>query len=273
MKSFLKEKDVKCRFVNKKNDEITSAPLLVKNKILDKGFELNILPVGDQKEWGSTIAVQDYEFFSKRDYKRPYPNKEKGMIPPKLARIMVNLAGLKEKKTIWDPFCGSGTILQESLLLGLNSIGSDSDPKSIEDTKGNLKWLRSEFDIHYASTEVFLQDATLKVKRSIQFDAIVTEPYIGPVLRSVPGEKRVDNIIGSLVTLYSKFFNNIADTCKTGTKVVFVVPEFKSRTGWKSIKIGDFLPGNFEKEKKYDNLHWDRPNSIIRRQIKIFIKK
>src|SRR5579885_187134 len=44
----------------------------------------------------------------------------------KLARCMVNLSGLREGKTLCDPFGGTGTILLEAEAIGIRSIGIDS---------------------------------------------------------------------------------------------------------------------------------------------------
>ena len=43
-----------------------------------------------------------------------------GVLPPKLARMMINFTALRDG-VIWDPFCGSGTILiyQLSLSAGI----------------------------------------------------------------------------------------------------------------------------------------------------------
>ncbi|HJW19077.1 MAG TPA: DNA methyltransferase [Candidatus Nitrosotalea sp.] len=56
----------------------------------------------------------------------------------KLARCIVNLSGLKEKDTLCDPFCGTGTILLEAESMGINSIGIDFDKIMCKITKKNL---------------------------------------------------------------------------------------------------------------------------------------
>jgi tRNA G10 N-methylase Trm11 len=276
VKSFFKESGLSSRYVSKRKDTITSAPLIDKNKVLESGFELNLFDYKKKKEWGRTVLLQDYEGFSKRDYGRPNPNKQKGMLPPKLARIMVNLAGLEEGKTIWDPFCGSGTVLQESLLLGYRSVGSDSDEKSIEESQQNLEWLAENFDVD-KDFDVFRHDATHPLDKEITFDAIVTEPYIGPVLRNVPKDERIDNIISVVTSLYRNFLLNLAKTSDFNGRIVIVVPGYKSEKGWKDVNIKDIMTDAY-KDLTPDisdgkNLHWDRPNSIIRRQIKILSKK
>ena len=56
------------------------------------------------------------------------------MIPPKLARTMINLAvGENDPKsiTVFDPFCGTGTILMEGLMVGVTVMGSDLDHEAV----------------------------------------------------------------------------------------------------------------------------------------------
>jgi len=56
----------------------------------------------------------------------------------KLSRAMVNLAGLREGKTLCDPFCGTGTILLEAESMGIHGIGIDFDLEMCGITKRNL---------------------------------------------------------------------------------------------------------------------------------------
>ena len=44
---------------------------------------------------------------------------------------MCNLTSLKEG-ILWDPFCGSGTILMEAAVLGFDIIGTDIDLRALE---------------------------------------------------------------------------------------------------------------------------------------------
>src|SRR3989344_7958542 len=89
---------------------------------------------GSQERLAKTCAVQEFEEYSQRDYGRPGRGLVFGSMPPKLAKIMINLAQLPASATILDPFCGSGTILQEALLLGYqNVIGSDVSTKAVAD--------------------------------------------------------------------------------------------------------------------------------------------
>ncbi len=274
-KNWLKESSYKPRFVDNPRELVTPSVLLDKNHVLEKGFELNLLenPKTHQKEWGVTIAVQDYEGFSIRDYDRPKSNKFKGMVPPKLARIMVNLAGCEPGSTIWDPFCGSGTILQEALLLGYKVIGSDIDHRSILETKTNLEWLCETFMISHKNYEIFPHDVKEGIPKGLKFDAIVTEPFLGPVLRQEITVQRFQEIVQEVDPVYKALYKIMEDADKTTKTGVVVVPGFKTETGWYDF---DFAPENTQKVKEITTqfskkgLQWSRPNSIIRRNLKIF---
>lgn len=46
-----------------------------------------------------------------------------GMMPPKIAQIMINLATKGERSiAIWDPFCGLGTTLIEAFHSGFTDL-------------------------------------------------------------------------------------------------------------------------------------------------------
>ncbi len=271
IKNWLIEEGVRARFVSSMKDQQTSTVLLEKNHVIEDGFEINLLQINAKQYWGFTLALQDFEGFAKRDFGRPRPNKLKGMLPPKLARIMVNLAMQKPESTIYDPFCGSGGILQEALLLKYAALGSDIDPISIDETKENLEWLKKTFNTH-SPVDIQLNDAT-KGLLGVKFDAIVTEPYLGPVLTRELTEDGYQKAISDVLPVYKSFLDNLSKT-KFDKKViiVLVVPVFKVDSMWKELPVRIEKP--FENVKISDkigaeDLQWDRPHSIIRRSIYI----
>ncbi len=92
-------------------------------------------------------------------------------LPWKLARTMVNLAGLNENETLCDPFCGTGTILLEAESMGIRSIGIDYDKRMCDGAKKNLAANGYNSKIINASYE-YIQ----KIKNRI--DGMVTDlPY------------------------------------------------------------------------------------------------
>ena len=99
------------RFVTSKEKELSSV-IITKEKLLEKGGDYYVIEADGSNYLGKATAVQDFKDFDHRDYDRPRVDPKSGMLPPKLARIMVNLGGTSTSETILDPFCGSGTILQ-----------------------------------------------------------------------------------------------------------------------------------------------------------------
>jgi tRNA (guanine10-N2)-dimethyltransferase len=114
---------------------------------------------------------------------------------PRLARCLINLAGLRKDEILLDPFCGTGGILIEAGLMGIRVIGSDIDRRMVEGTKINLEheniknFLIISQDVsrlsEYFSSLVQTQasglvDDTNVVAQAIpQPHAIVTEPPYG----------------------------------------------------------------------------------------------
>ena len=50
------------------------------------------------------------------------------MMIPQVAREIINRYKTKEMKTLFDPYCGTGTSLVEGSLAGLDCIGTDLNP-------------------------------------------------------------------------------------------------------------------------------------------------
>jgi tRNA (guanine10-N2)-dimethyltransferase len=89
----------------------------------------------------------------------------------KLARVMINLIGLKEGETLCDPFCGTGTTLLEAESMGISAIGLDFDQKMCEITKENL-------EVNGFKSKIIKGDFSEFTKIEDKFDGIVTDlPY------------------------------------------------------------------------------------------------
>lgn len=57
---------------------------------------------------------------------------------PKLARILINLSRVRKGEVLIDPFCGTGSILIESRILGINAVGMDLNLRMCKGCKKNL---------------------------------------------------------------------------------------------------------------------------------------
>jgi tRNA (guanine10-N2)-dimethyltransferase len=138
------------------------------------------LSIKKGEEVWQTIWIHDFEHWIKKDRHMPYANAKAGILPPKIARSMVNLVPLEpEGKSLVDPFCGSGRVLVEAAELGYSVGGADILKEQVSETRSNLDSLGFA-----AQLEVL--DATHLSDQFRQIDAIVNEPFLGkPNLRRI----------------------------------------------------------------------------------------
>lgn len=225
LKTFLSENGRPARFLLGERG-ILSSVVVGKERLIERGAEILLVQRRAEVLVAVTVAVQAFEDFSRRDYGRPRRDSRSGMLPPKLARMMLNLTGLGPMVRLLDPFCGSGTILQEALLLGYTSVvGTDASASAIAETRANLDWLAKH-------DELSLRGVTLKTSK-IQtlgklilpgsVDVVVTEPFLGPPLR---GGEDLAAIRSELEELYKRSFGVFAGLLRPGGRVVFAAPVF-----------------------------------------------
>lgn len=83
------------------------------------------------------------EPLSRRDYRAV---NVRGSLRPTVAAALVRLAvpGRKPQR-VWDPFCGSGTILCEAALLGHEIWGTDIEPEAVDASRANMMVVKREF--------------------------------------------------------------------------------------------------------------------------------
>jgi putative methyltransferase (TIGR01177 family) len=84
---------------------------------------------------GIKIGPQRINWLSKRPYFRNFFHPS--ALDPRLCRIMVNLARVRENDLILDPFCGTGGILLEAQRMGIRTIGLDVVKKMCGGAKKN----------------------------------------------------------------------------------------------------------------------------------------
>ncbi|MDY6770481.1 MAG: methyltransferase domain-containing protein [Candidatus Nanohaloarchaea archaeon] len=109
-------------------------------------------------------------FEERRSHLRPYSSPVS--LHPKLARAMVNLAGLSRGESVLDPLCGTGGLLLEAGLIGLEPHGRDVDPEMVEGAKENL----AAYGVEAALGQGDVHELAASVDRT--FDAVVADlPY------------------------------------------------------------------------------------------------
>ncbi len=196
--------------------------------VVDKQELVELVVAGANGGWliGRTVVVQDFTEWNKRDYGRPAIDPKVGMLPPKVARMAVNLAfpetrgSTTEERILLDPFCGMATILGEALFSGWEVIGSDQSEDVINKAKKNLEWLAKN-----GTWNLFISDAT-HVSEKIpagSVDAVVTEPFLGETNAKF---QDVKNIIKGLDKLYIGCLKDWKKVLKPGGKVVIALPEY-----------------------------------------------
>ena len=173
------------RIVPNKELELSSAQVF-HNKLTRKaGFELIIVENDSKFTLARSTAVQNIDSYSSRDQERPYRDAKVGMLPPKLAQMMVNFLNPAPSSVILDPFCGTGVILQEALLMDLCAVGTDIDKRMVEYSTKNIEWLRKKYP-ELRESKIELGDAT-SFKWSEKIDFVVTEAYLGRPFFQIPG--------------------------------------------------------------------------------------
>lgn len=225
IKEQLGEAGIPARYILPKDGtEISSAQI-----DMQKIIEIYWIFDSEKKLHGisKTVAIQDYKSFSARDYQRPYADPHSGMLPPKVAKMMINLSlpeKIKTPITLLDPFCGTGTIAMEAMNLNIKSVSSDIKEQKVEGTAANLEWLKQKLgaDVEY---ETLLSDVThISDKLKKKVDCVVTEPFLGPIN---PQKEKIKNIIKGLDKLYLGAIKELAKCLKRGGKVVIVLPKIK----------------------------------------------
>lgn len=221
IKKRLKQLGYRPRIVPGHGQEVSSAQVL-HNRLERSQSEL-IISIGSSSTLVATTTwVQDINAYTRRDMDRPCRDMDTGMLPPKLAQIMLNLAG---GSFIYDPFCGSGVILQEALLMGRRAAGSDLEAGMVACTSQNLQWLQAEF--HTPPTEnVFAADAR-EVELPAGIDAIVSESYLGPVLTAPPAAERIHRLAREADDLLRATLGNFEKQLPAGTTICLAAPAWK----------------------------------------------
>lgn len=237
IKKLIKQTGKPVRVVPNKAPALNSAQVL-HNKLTHKGaWELIYIRDGHKTILAQTLFVQDIEAYGARDQARPARDARVGMLPPKLAQILVNLAAgpLPAKAEnpaqarILDPFCGTGVILQEALLMGYSVIGTDIEDRMVDYSRRNIKWLFEKYPNLEGSVDIEPGDATSYEWPG--FSTVASEVFLGRPLASLPSDVDLKQIISDANTVTKKFLQNLAPQLQTGRGFCIAVPAWRKPDG------------------------------------------
>lgn len=277
LKKVVKNEGRSIRVVPNKDSELNTAQV-IHNKLAEAplGMELLLIKDGNRTALAQTTAVQDITAYAARDQVRPMRDARVGMLPPKLAQIIVNLARPAAQATVLDPFCGTGVILQEALLMGHNVYGTDIEDRMIDYSRANLEWLAGRHDLQVGTYVLETGDATSYSWHD--FDTVACETYLGRPLSSLPAPEKLSAIMQDVDTIHKKFLQNIAKQTAPGMRMCLAVPAWKTSGGFKHLKILDSLEDLGYTRVSFvhalnDSLIYHRENQLVARELVVLIRK
>lgn len=182
-----------------------------------------------------SVGAQNITALAARDQGRPKRDAFVGMLPPKLAQIMVNLGvgtAANPHVAVLDPFCGTGVILQEALLKGYGVYGSDLNPKMIDFTKVNLDWLQKTHHIDGVVRAIRQADATTAHwPEAKDLSSVICEAYLGQPFSAPPSPTKLAEVRRTCNAIIGSFLKNISKQLPSGTPLCIAVPAWRSQQG------------------------------------------
>lgn len=226
----------------------------------------------DKYYFGTFEKSYEIKEMEKRDMKKP-ERREELAIPPRLAKILINLSQVKENETLIDPFCGIGVIIQEALLQDINTIGIDIDIPAIDYAKKNLAWLKENYKIT-ANSKIFRADSKFfKIYADEKVNGIACEPSLGKLLRTLPSEEEAVFITSKFEALIISVLNNLKHYLPKKSKIAFTSPYIKTRYGRIACNINTICRATNLKVHEISNIKFPikefRESQIVGREIHI----
>ncbi|MBI4022244.1 MAG: hypothetical protein HY372_02710 [Candidatus Andersenbacteria bacterium] len=236
LKSQLKRSGHAISFIlPRRQDELLNAAQVLFNRLIEPpNAELVFIRTNDDFVLVATTHIQDIRAYTRRDRHAPHRDAAVGMLPPKVAQMMLNLvpAHTTRPPTVYDPFCGTGTVILEGMLLGWQMIGSDTSEGMVHNAIENAAWAQRAFpDQALLKPQIFRHDVRepfpFKVRE--RCSAVVTEPYLGrPLHRPLPRAQVVRQQV-KLADLYLKLFTHARQLFADEGWIVLALPAVREQ--------------------------------------------
>lgn len=223
-----------------------------------------------------SVGAQNITAYTKRDQERPKRDAFVGMLPPKLAQMMINLSAPRLGARVLDPFCGTGVVLQEAALMGFKVYGTDLSDKMIDYSKINLNWLADTQRIDIDAT-VHQGDA-MDTKWQSPIDAVACESYLGQPFSAPPSPAKLTEVSKTCNYIITEFLKNIGTQLDAGTPLCVGIPAWRNATGQFThlplvsdlAKLG-YTRFEFANVKNSDLLYY-REDQVVARELLVLVK-
>lgn len=249
-KNLLKRRGRNVRLIPNNDGPVLSSAASHHNQLGEKLNHVEILKFNNH--FAVSIGTQNITAYAKRDRERPARDAFVGMLPPKLAQILINIAVGEFKKenpkqkdiVVLDPFCGTGVVLQEAALMKCSAYGTDLSDKMITYSQKNLDWLtaRTPELQEKNAPKLFLEqgDATDHSWKLSKINCIASEIYLGHPLSMAPSGIKLKEYQQSTKELLTKFLKNLAPQIAAGTTLCLATPAWLRPNGsYEGVNILD----------------------------------
>lgn len=248
------------------------------------GIELAFIGSGKKIYIAQVTGVQNIDAFAARDQARPKTDAFVGMLPPKLALMMVNLSGVTSQNTkqtkslrILDPFCGTGVVLQEASLLGFDVYGTDLSEKMVSYSRANLEWLTEKYSLN---TKITLHPGdAIDTTWQPPIDAVVAETYLGQPFSAPPSAEKLAQVRRTCNEIITKFLENLAPQLQPGTPLCLAIPAWRSSNGtFTHLPVANNVTKHGYQWQPLTyaspaDLLYYRENQVVTRQLLVLVKQ
>lgn len=202
----------KIRVENYQQQNLSSGQIF-QRRILQKGHEFVVWKRDNSYLLCETVANQNLRNYELRDRKKDFRDAKMGMLPPKLAQILLNFAteGQAQDMTVLDPFCGSGTVNIEAAISGFPTQGSDLNERFVGKAAENFAQMAEKFRYEVETGKFRTQNANRCLEDLKVPVVIATEGWLGENFEARPDRETIHKNAGEVLDLWRQVLSHAAE--------------------------------------------------------------
>ena len=239
-------------------------------EVKNKGIEL----IKIKGEFWIVQGYQNIKLYEVIDFEKPGRSMQVGMMPAKLTHTLLNIALWKinswnNTPLIFDPFCWTGTTGFLANALGYHFIGSDIKLNLAlqNQQRRNLKHNNNK----NLTFDFFEQDISKPLNTNFselshQNTLIVTEGWLGPVIKQTTTAEEITEYQRRVKNLYLQFIQTITDFFPKKIPMVFTIPIYIDQENTIEQYITDLTQKLWRKMESIDEIY-KREKQKVGRQI------